>query len=121
MSADELVDVGAEVTAYSVVPTGASLDEAEEFEELVVGRVGGRATVVDQQFEPDLPRVVEQEFAVWPVDLTGTGGQDENGEGCRSPLSVTFRSFWLTLETAVKDLLFARLVHEAVAWTFSDP
>src|SRR5918995_3133825 len=77
LSADDLVDVVAEVAAGGVEAPGRLLDVPKEFEELVVGRVGRRAAVIDQDLEPEGPGVDAQQLAVRPEPPRRTGAHDQ--------------------------------------------
>lgn len=84
-SAGELHQVVAEVATLEIVTTGAALHDAEELEELVVARIAGRPTVVDEDLEPNLTRVAEQHLPVRAVPLLVSGGEHQDSE---SPVAV---------------------------------
>ena len=63
--------------AEVVGPACRSLHDAEELEELVVGRVGRRAAMVDQDLEPNLAGVPGDGLAVRAVRDGVSGRQDE--------------------------------------------
>ena len=71
-SADELVDVVAEVATLGVVPARGALDKSRVEEHVVSGVVRG-AAVVDQDLEHHLTGIVEQQFAVRSVELRRAG------------------------------------------------
>ena len=54
--------------AEVVAPPGRAFDEPQVGEKLVVGRIGRRATVVDEDLEPDLTRVPGDRLAVLSVE-----------------------------------------------------
>jgi hypothetical protein len=112
VSAGDQEKVLAEVT--DVMPPGLFLDDAEELEEVVVGRIGERPRMVDEDLTPWMP-VLLSTTEVCEPDETKFPAPWPRVVSTQPPLSVTRRSLEEKLYvTSIVWPLVRLVVH---AWT----